>query len=80
MKLIQSNHRIFKAFSVIIIIAIGVIYNSNYGERIFGIQLIGRNDKTIKIASDQQNNSFERMTNMTKKVIISGIKQLTSNH
>lgn len=80
MKLIQINRRYIKAFSVTLIIVATLMFNGNYGVRIFGIRVAGPQENTTKIDSDQSTNSIEKMVDITKTAFISGIKQLTSNH
>ncbi len=80
MKLIQTNRNYIKAFSVILIIAAGLMYNGNHVVRIFGIRVAGPHENTTNIASDESDNSIGKMADITKTAIISGIKQLTSNH
>jgi len=81
MKLIQTNRRYIKAFSVIIIITAGIMYNGNYGVRIFGVRIAGgEQENALNIASDEPASSIEKIAGITKTALISGIKQLTSNH
>ena len=80
MKNITIKRKKLKAFFVIAIIGISILYNSysDYGG--MGKDVSNHPMAEIARAEESQESSAERLINFTKTIILSGIKQIISNH
>jgi len=80
MKNITIKRKKLKAFSVIAIIGISILYNSYYNLSGTGKDPSNHPMAEIARVEESQKSSAERLINFTKTIILSGIKQIISNH
>lgn len=81
MKNLEKTNSSFKAFAVVLIIGLTIIYNSNYTlKRFKGEFTHNLQTDTTQQKDQNETNSGIELLSFTTKLFVSGVKQFISTH